>query len=290
MRDTLTNKLIVQKWAAPDQNILKKIKTTKWTSHNIPLTQSESTMNINNVPLIGDDTRTKTIKKNLYMLVSREGSLSGLRLIDLGCLEGGVAFEMAREDMHVIGVEGRKTNYAKCRLIEDYFALPNLQFLFLDVKNLNKTEQGIFDVVLCLGLLYHLVNPFSFLNTLNEMTHEKSLVFLDTHIAPADPESYDFCIFKDVLSDITQLEYEGRRYQGRWYQDLTKEDHEWASVSNYRSFWLTQTSLIEALYFAGFKNIYNLYGFTEIGEEFDLRKKYSRLWCIALKESRDGLF
>jgi hypothetical protein len=122
------------------------------------------------------------------------------------------------------------------------------------------------------------------------MTHEKSLVFLDTHIAPADPESYDFCIFKDVLSDITQLEYEGRRYQGRWYQDLTKEDHEWASVSNYRSFWLTQTSLIEALYFAGFKNIYNLYGFTEIGEEFDLRKKYSRLWCIALKESRDGLF
>jgi 2-polyprenyl-3-methyl-5-hydroxy-6-metoxy-1,4-benzoquinol methylase len=290
MRDTLTNKLIVQKWAAPDQNILKKIKTTKWTSHNIPLTQSESTMNINNIPLIGDDTRTKTIKKNLYMLVSREGSLSGLRLIDLGCLEGGVAFEMAREDMHVIGVEGRKTNYAKCRLIEDYFALPNLQFLFLDVKNLNKTEQGIFDVVLCLGLLYHLDNPFSFLNTLNEMTHEKSLVFLDTHIAPADPESYDFCIFKDVLSDITQLEYEGRRYQGRWYQDLTKEDHEWASVSNYRSFWLTQTSLIEALYFAGFKNIYNLYGFTEIGEEFDLRKKYSRLWCIALKESRDGLF
>ena len=76
MIDTMTNKLIVQKWAAPDQNILEKIKTTKWTSHNIPLTQSESTMNINDLPLIGDDGRTRTIKRNLCMLAGREGSLA----------------------------------------------------------------------------------------------------------------------------------------------------------------------------------------------------------------------
>lgn len=283
MRNTITNRLIVQKWAAPDENILKKIRTAKWTSHNIPLTRSESTMNVNNLPLIGDDVRTKTIKRNLYILADRSGSLAGLRLIDLGCLEGGVAFEMAREDMDVIGVEGRQINYSKCRLIEDYFGLSNLRFLLLDVKNLNKEEYGIFDVVLCLGLLYHLDNPLSFLNILNEITHEKSLVFMDTHVAPVDQESFDKCVFKDDLSDITAIEYNGKRYEGRWYQEFPTEDNEWASVSNYRSFWLTQTSLIKAMYFAGFKNIYNLYGVVEIEEEFALRKKYSRLWCIALK-------
>jgi 2-polyprenyl-3-methyl-5-hydroxy-6-metoxy-1,4-benzoquinol methylase len=283
MRDTVTNRWILQKWAAPDQNILKKIKASKWTAHNIPLTQAESTMTFNDLQLIGDDTRTKTIKKNLYMLISREGSLSGLRLIDLGCLEGGVSFEMAREDIDVIGAEGRKINYLKCKLIEDYFALPNLRFLYLDVKNLNKKDHGVFDVVLCLGLLYHLDNPISFLTILHEITHEKSLVFLDTHIAPLDQASFDCCVFKDHLSDITQFEYNGKIYEGRWYQETPDEDSEWASVSNYRSFWLTQNSLIRALYFAGFKNIHNLYGFTEIEEEFGLRKKYSRLWCIALK-------
>jgi hypothetical protein len=185
--------------------------------------------------------------------------------------------------MDVIGAEGRKINYLKCKLIEDYFELPNLRFLHLDVKNLNKKEHGIFDVVLCLGLLYHLDNPISFLDILHEVTHEKSLVFLDTHIAPVDQESFDCCVFKDHLSDITQFEYNGNIYDGRWYQENPTEDSEWASVSNYRSFWLTQNSLIRALYFAGFKNIHNLYGFLEIEEEFGLRKKYSCLWCIALK-------
>jgi 2-polyprenyl-3-methyl-5-hydroxy-6-metoxy-1,4-benzoquinol methylase len=283
MRDTVTNRLILQKWAAPDQNILEKIKAAKWTSHNISLTQTVSTMKSDDIGLISDDTRTKTIKKNLYILVSREGSLSGLRLIDLGCLEGGVSFEMAREDMDVIGAEGRESNYLKCKLIEDYFELPNLRFLHLDVKKLNKKDHGIFDVVLCLGLLYHLDNPISFLDILNEITHEKSLVFLDTHIAPVDQASFDCCVFKDDLSDITQFEFNGKIYEGRWYQEIPEEDNAWASVSNYRSFWLTQNSLIRALYFAGFKNIYNLYGFIEIEEEFVLRKKYSRLWCIAFK-------
>ena len=167
MRKTATNKLIVQKWADPDKHILEKIRTSKWTSHNIPLTQSESTMNINNLPLIGDDLRTRTIKRNLCMMTGGESKLAGLRLIDLGCLEGGTAFEMAREDMDVVGVEGRKISYDKCSLIEDYFKLPNLHFLHLDVKNLNKKEHGIFDVVLCLGLLYHLDNPLSFLSILN---------------------------------------------------------------------------------------------------------------------------
>ena len=116
------------------------------------------------------------------------------------------------------------------------------------------------------------------------ITHEKSLVFIDTHIAPVDQESLDQCVFKEGLYDIIQFEYEGRSYDGRWYQEIPTEENEWASVSNERSFWLTETSLIRALYNSGFKNIYNLYGFNEIEEEFGLRKKYSRLWCIALKE------
>ena len=289
MRDSKTNKLINQKLSEPNQNILQKIRTTKWTTENIPITKSESTINNSNLPLIGDDDRTKVIKRNLYMMARREGSLVGLRLIDLGCLEGGISFEMAREDMNVLGVEARKRNYLKCKLIEDYFELPNLKFLHLDVKNINKEAHGIFDIVLCLGLLYHLDNPMKFFNILNQITHDKSLLFLDTHIAPADRESLRCCDHREALSDITQFEYNGKIYEGRWFNEGSgydqDSDHEWSAISNDRSFWLTQDSLIKALYFNGFKSIYIPYGFLEIEEEFSLREKYSRLYCVALRES-----
>ncbi len=286
LEKTITNKLLIQKLQKPNYNILQKIRTVNWTSHNIPLTQNESTIDKKDLPLIGNDIRTNVIKKVLYRFVSRNNSLAGLRLIDLGCLEGGIAFEMAREDMEVVGIEGRKSNFLKCQLIKQYFEFPNLNFVHLDVKKINKDLVGVFDVVLCLGLLYHLDNPVSFLEILCQITHDKSIIFLDTHIAPSNQELFD-CDFKDKLSDLVQFEYNDKEYEGRWYQEGLEEDQlfddSWAAVSNLRSFWLTESSLMRALFFSGFKNIFKLYGCFEIDKEFELRRQYSRIWCVAVK-------
>ncbi|HAI70437.1 MAG TPA: hypothetical protein DCM38_13500 [Gammaproteobacteria bacterium] len=285
MKQTKTNELIQQKLAAPDALLLNQIKTMKWTSHNIPLTLSETTLN--NQPLIEHDPRTRVIKDNLYWLAGKGGSLAGLRLIDLGCLEGGLSFEMAREDMEVLGVEGWESNYLKCQLIAEYFNLPHLRFAHLDVKKLNRSTYGLFDVVLCCGLLYHLDDPVRFLKTLNEITHDTSILFLDTHIAPSD-DQLSSCFAKTALSDITSYQSEGKTYEGRWYKEYEPgliSNHEWTSVSNANSFWLTQTALFKALYDAGFKHLYNLYGAFDIEQEFQLRQQLSRLYCIAVKDA-----
>lgn len=195
---------------------------------------------------------------------------------------------MAREDMYVIGVEGRELNFSKCQLIQNYYELPNLEFLNLDVNELNKKDHGIFDIILCLGLLYHLDNPLSFLETLNKITHEKSLLFIDTHIAPNNQEELNHTVFKDKLTKINSFKHNEMMYEGRWCQESEKgktPSDEWASVGNYRSFWLTQVSLFKALYQSGFKTINNLYGVFDIDEEFELKKKHNRLWCIASKDS-----
>jgi 2-polyprenyl-3-methyl-5-hydroxy-6-metoxy-1,4-benzoquinol methylase len=195
MRNTKTNQLLRKRWARPNKNLLKKIIRRFWT-HNIPLIKNKTTTNQDNV-LIGDESRTKVIKKNLYTFMGKNNSLLGLKLIDLGCFEGGISFEMAREDMDVVGVEGRISNFKKCKLLQDYFAFPNLKFLNLDVRKISKKNHGIFDVVLCLGLLYHLDNPVSFLNILSDITDKTGLLFLDTHFAPADEEYFNMCKFKD---------------------------------------------------------------------------------------------
>jgi 2-polyprenyl-3-methyl-5-hydroxy-6-metoxy-1,4-benzoquinol methylase len=287
MRNTATNAILRKRLAKPNISLIEQIRKAKWTSHNIPLSASEATMG-SEQPLIGDDVRVNLIKENLYAFLGNGADLSGFRLIDLGCLEGGLSFEMAREDMEVLGVEGRMSNFEKCSLVKKYFQFPNLNFIHQDVKLLNHQEHGLFDVILCCGILYHLDNPICFLQLLNELTHQDSLLFLDTHIAPSAVD-YEKCIYRKYLSATETLLYDGMSYAGRWFmeypEELNESSEEWAAVSNYRSFWLTYASLMEAIYRAGFERIYSLHGGFEIKTEFDLKEKYSRLYCVAVKKN-----
>jgi 2-polyprenyl-3-methyl-5-hydroxy-6-metoxy-1,4-benzoquinol methylase len=289
-RETVTERLVRQRMASPDPSLLREIRGCRWTSHNIPLTPTESTRGSDS-PLIGQDTRMRVVRGNLRRYSGGRGSLAGKKIIDLGCLEGGMSFELSKDDADVLGVEGKEENYHKCRLIEQYFGLPNLRFRHLDVKDIPR-DSGPFDIVLCCGLLYHLSDPVSFLDLLDKITHDSSILFLDTHIAPSEGPLFDRCCFRDRLSGFETLTTGGIAYRGRWFVEYDeaagRSDHPWAAVSNSRSFWLDHDSLMKALYRNGFKSISVLYGMTDIDKEFALREEYSRLFCVAVKEPWDG--
>lgn len=269
------------------EQLLAKLQQQNWTSHNVGLTETYSTLG-NSRPLISEDGRTQIIRQNLA-LFQPDQDRSQQRLLDLGCLEGGLTTEMAKLGFQCLGIEGQTSNYEKCRLLKDYLQWPQLDFLLLDVKQLNADAQGIFDVILCCGLLYHLDEPVDFLAQMSSMTGPKGLIFVDTHIAPTDDKALEICHFKNVLSELVDIEYRGHTYQGRWYHEYNKDTTEtgknaWTSVSNHRSFWLTEDALIQALGHAGFNPIYKLYGGFELENEFTLRQTYSRSYYIGLKE------
>lgn len=285
-----TEQFIQERWLAPEPDgVLKQIAQATWTAHNIPVGKDRSTLFDPQRPLIEDEPRTRAIKRNLA-LFSRPAAdphspYSG-RLIDLGCLEGGLSFEMARAGFDVLGVEGRESNYEKCKLIEEFYQLPNLRFQHLDVKDLHSETHGIFDAVVCCGLLYHLDNPAAFLHRLFSITHSTSVLFLDTHVAPPS-QTLERCVFRDSLSDVDEIIYAGSIYPGRWYSEYSEDGHSddaWASVSNHRSFWPTQEALIRALADAGFHYVYDIHGSTNVREEAELKSRYSRLYLIALKQ------
>lgn len=284
MIKTETNQLIEKKWKDYSPALLETIKNISWTSHNIPLTESEST--INGKKLIGDDERTIAIKKNLRFFLGRRDGLAGLRVIDLGCLEGGLSFEMAREDMIVTGVEGRVSNYDRCKLIKKYYELPNLDFILLDVKNLQKDIHGVFDIILCCGLLYHLDNPLVFFEIIQKMSNRNAFWFIDTHTAPVHEEDLQKCVFKNNLSTLDTTKHHNVEYSGRWYKEYNEDsrtEDPFAAISNYRSFWLTEESLIKAIYNVGFKQIYVLHGLIDIENEIKIKKIYSRSFYIAIR-------
>lgn len=268
-----------ERLANPDYELLASIRGATWTSHNIPLTNEESTLGTN-VSLISDDVRTKVIK-SLVRRFAPQGR--ELRILDLGSLEGGLSLEMAREGWTAVGVEGRASNHQKAELIRRYFDLPNLSFRLQDVKTIDP-EAERFDVILCCGLLYHIDDPFELLERLSALTTEDGVLFVDTHVAP-DPDQR-LSLYEGQLSPRATVTHDGRTYDGRWFTEPsggTVRDEQWSAVSNARSFWPTRRSLVSGIHYAGFRAVHELFGMFDIEGEFDLREQYSRLYLLCSK-------
>ena len=56
----------------------------------------------------------------------------------------------------MVAIEGREANAAKARVAAEVLGLERLEIRVEDVRELSAERHGTFDVVLCLGLLYHL--------------------------------------------------------------------------------------------------------------------------------------
>lgn len=264
----------------PDRRRLEELRRVEWTGHNIPLSETESTLGPEK-GLIGDDPRTTTIKGLIRRFAASPGPL---RVLDLGSLEGGLSFELAREGWDVTGMEGRASNLQKAEMIREYFGLDNLRFDLRDVKTLAPERDGRFDAVICCGLLYHLDNPFAFLRTLRAITAEDGLLFVDTHVAP-DEASARHATYAAHLSERVTLDEGGHRYEGCWFAEPSggsTVEQQWSAISNDRSFWPTRRSLISAMYHAGFPRILELFGMFDIDREFGLREQFSRLYLAGV--------
>lgn len=233
----------------------RRIAGETWTSHNIELDASFCT--IPGAPgFFATDTRLAAVRR---MMRARFGAdLSKLRVADLGCLEGGFAVALALEGAAVVALEARPANLAKAELVREWFGLESLTLIEADVKDFHEDRFGSFDVVLALGILYHLDRPAAWLRQIAAAT--STMLIVDTHIAPPTDERR-----RQLRADIRELSaleaelHVERAYVGRWYveyppdiPDAQRGEQLWASWSNHRSFWLTEQSLLEALRDAGF--------------------------------------
>src|SRR4051812_19404251 len=86
------------------------------------------------------------------------GTVDGLRILDLGCHEGGFAIELALHGARVVAVDGREGHVEKGRFAAAAVGADTVEFVQADLREA-LPELGAFDVVLCLGVLYHLRGP-----------------------------------------------------------------------------------------------------------------------------------
>jgi 2-polyprenyl-3-methyl-5-hydroxy-6-metoxy-1,4-benzoquinol methylase len=174
--------------------------------------------------------------------------IAQMRILDLGCLEGGFAIELGRRGATVVGIEAREANIAKALFARDALGMENVTFAQDDVRNLCGEKYGSFDLVLCWGLLYHLdpQSVFPFLEQIGLVCDGMTVV--DTHIS---------------LTSEFEVQHKGKSYSGSLYHETGSNEKErlsdpWGSIGNDTSFWFTREALCEYLGTVGFPTIYQL--------------------------------
>lgn len=121
-----------------------------WTAHNVRLADGVYTMSPTPT---GDEVKLRRVTQIVSDVAG--GDLAGLRVLDLACLEGMYSLELARRGADVVAIEGREANLEKARFAAGALGL-EVDFRQGDVRDLDREEHGEFDVVLALGILYHL--------------------------------------------------------------------------------------------------------------------------------------
>ena len=274
-RDKLVEDQIRAIWHDPDPMSFQQLQTMQFVAHNIPLNETLCTRP--GEPLISESPRTIAIHESLERFVP--GGLRGKTAVDLGCLEGGLSFELWRAGLTVLGVEGRKDNWERCLLVREHFrAGGKMEFLHADVRDFRPGKS--FDVVVCSGLLYHLDDPAGYIAVLGELTSPGGMLYLDTHVAPEDADMPE-CEFRKCLSPLRSrsaldLEIRYREY----LEDVTLPE---SSVGNPISLWMNGASHLELLHRAGFGRVFELNGYFGEGEPA-LKRRYARRYFVALKD------
>jgi SAM-dependent methyltransferase len=169
--------------------------------------------------------------------------------VDVGCGVGYFSRFLSDLGFQVVAVDGREENAAEGRR-----RYPEINFLSRDVEDPALPEIGVFDFVLCAGLLYHLENPFRAIRNLHALTGK--VLMIEGMCAPGnDPNLH--------LLDENECEDQGL---------------------NYVAFYPTEPCLVKMLYRAGFPFVYRFRRLPNDDQfKTTLWRKQSRAFVVASK-------
>ena len=218
-----------------------------WTAHDIYLGENIYTRHQRNNAF---PYRLKKIIQASLDLCNKEKS--DTRILDLGCLEGGICVEFARQGCSVVGIEGRPSNIKKAELVKEMLNLGNLELVVDNVLNITPEKYGTFDIILCLGLLYHIAasDLVDFVKKMFVMS--KRMVLIDTQVAEHGEGS------EIIRANGSAYFGKSMREHGSVITDEEKLGRSWTSLTNDSSFWLTRPSLINLLADSGFTSVHEI--------------------------------
>ncbi|MDQ1461917.1 MAG: tRNA (mo5U34)-methyltransferase [Actinomycetota bacterium] len=159
------------------------------------------------------------------------GDVAETDVLDIGCNDGFFSLDVAHRGVrHVDGFDLRPTNIAKARFLATHYGIGNVDFNVADVDDFEHEHQ--WDVVLNLGVLYHVVNPLQFMRQTYELCRRFAIIDTIVHSEPISA----YVLFGDKNVDLPA---EGRE--------------DWELHPTYRG-------AIDTIRYAGFSEVYEILG------------------------------
>jgi tRNA (mo5U34)-methyltransferase len=106
-------------------------------------------------------------------------SCVNLRVLDLGTSDGFFAFELERRGAEVVAVDYRPRADSGFDLVARIHGYNGI-YIQENIYNLDPQQLGSFDIVLCLGLLYHLPDPLGALAKVRSLC--RGQLYLETYV------------------------------------------------------------------------------------------------------------
>jgi len=165
--------------ANPDDNLLLRERlnqvsddqraafyATGWW-HSIDLGGGHTTPGVHQIAELRDN----------YARFNLPEDLTGKRVLDIGCWDGFYSFEAERHGAAVVAVD--------CWWPENFFKAhralnSRVEFHEMSVYEITREKLGSFDIVLFLGVLYHLRHPLLALERVCEVTRDSAVI--ESHV------------------------------------------------------------------------------------------------------------
>ena len=194
--------------------------------------------------------RSKLISETVEEILGDE--LFSCSVLDLASNSGFFSFDLTnRGAKFVEGVELRKHNFEQAQFLKEYYQADTVEFFNDDIFKHNFRND--YDVVLMLGLLYHVTNPIEMIRMSYDLCNKITVIDTICHKEPIS--AYHVMMNKDVT----------RHGEGKY----TVEFHP------------TYRAVIDSMYDAGFKHILEVTGNSDV--DIKLYSDYVRRCFIGFK-------
>jgi len=201
-----------------------------------------------NIPGHGRGTANLFEDDRIHWFRQAFGDVAGRRILELGPLEGGHTYMLARDGAQVTAVEANTGAFLRCLVIKEILDI-RATFLLGDFVPFIAGTAEHFDAVIACGVLYHMERP---LDLLDHITRIADAILIWTHVFEDEPLRARKLRHK--FADTPKIETRGSLAIELWeqhYLDALNWSH-FCGGQGRTSVWLTKRGLCDVLTHHGF--------------------------------------